>query len=292
MSRGARVVSSAWAVWLTFASVCAQSGVGNHDQLERAVKVDDKGFAQWAEHVPVKCPSCAGAGKTKCATCADFDAAAANCPDCKRGKDRMAVCRACAGTGSMPDPLEKARCPTCVGAAFLLCTVCAGAGQIEADEGEKPSACPCCHGQGGFPCGACNGDRLVALASLKPSLREGDAPNLAVAIAATEKCLADVAGFAPVRANTRKSVKALVKAVDGAQRFHPALKRMPKVIEDYMGKIFAGEDFEDHEDDELAALEMLKANAMQYLAHQKRMLELAHERAKANAKLAAERKGK
>ncbi len=292
MSRVTRFVWFALVALIFGELALAQFGPGNADKFERATKVDGKGMVQWAELVPAKCPSCTGTGKTKCTTCADFEDPSPICPDCKRNKDQQAVCRACAGTGSVPDPLEKALCPTCLGAAFLLCTLCNGAGKIQVDEDKKWSDCPGCRGQGGIKCGACNGDRLVALAALKPSLRDADAASLADAIAATEQSLKSLGAFVPTPANTRKSAKALVKALESAQRFHPALKRAPKVLEDYMGKIFAGEDFEDHETDEVAAMDLVKGNAVHYLTHQKRMLELALNRAKANARLAAENRAR
>jgi hypothetical protein len=292
MSRVSRILRFGLVALIVGELAFAQFGQGNADKFERVTKVDGKGMVQWAEHVPAKCPSCTGTGKTKCTTCADFEDPSSICPDCKRTKDQQAVCRACAGAGSVPDPLEKALCPTCLGAAFLLCTLCNGAGKIKVDDDKKWSDCPGCRGQGGFKCGTCNGDRLVALAALKPSLRDADAASLADAIAATEQSLKTLGAFVPAPANTRKSAKALAKALESAHRFHPALKRAPKVVEDYMGKIFMGEDFTDHETDEVAAMDLVKGNAVHYLTHQERMLELAHDRAKTNARLAAEGKGK
>jgi tryptophan 2,3-dioxygenase len=90
----------------------------------------------------------------------------------------------------------------------------------------------------------------------------------------------------------RKEIKAVVKALEAAQAYHPAMKRLPKAFEDYMGKLDAASQFMGQEEREVEAMKTTKQHAEYYLKHQKRMIELARVRAEANEKLAAENKGK
>lgn len=272
----------------------AQEGrrIFNPEKFERVTKTDDKGMVLWDAHKADKCPNCNGTGKTKCTTCERFGDDA-TCIECKRTKEREVVCRSCAGTGAFPDPLEKVLCPSCDAATFLLCTVCGGGSRLKVGGAKEWSACPACRAAGGFKCVTCNGTRLVEPAVLKPSLKEANVAALDKAIAATDLALKDIGAFTPAGGDkARKEVKALAKAMETAGGTFPALKRMAKGSEDYMGKIFGGANFQGHEEHEAEAMTMQKEGALHYLKHQKRMLELAKKRAEANAKVAAEQKGK
>jgi DnaJ-class molecular chaperone len=263
------------------------------EKIERATKADDKGVLQWEAWAEPKCPNCNGTGKMKCPTCARFADDAKTCPECKRNKEREAVCRTCAGTGKLADPLEKVVCPACLGAAFLLCMVCHGGGQLKVDKAKQWSDCPGCRGEGGFKCVVCNGTRMVEVAAVKPSLKDGTPANLEKALAATDQALKELAAFTPSGGEkARKEVKALCKTLDTAGAVHPSLKRLPKFLEDYMGKIYGGAQFQGHEEHEAQAMGQVQTNCEYYLKHQKRMMELAQKRAEANAKLAADQKGK
>lgn len=287
-------------VRFVFAFACLFAALPAQDELryvipekfERATKTDDKGLVQWDEHQQVKCVSCSGTGKTKCTTCVRFADDATICVECKRNKEREVVCRPCAGLGYFPDPLEKVLCAGCLGASFLLCTVCSGGGQVRVGEDKRYSACPSCRGEGGFKCGICNGARTCEVAGVKPSLKEASSANLAKAIATTDQALAGLASFTPTGANSRKEVKELVKQLQIAQALYGPMKKAPKVLEDYMGKIYGGANFKGHEEDEVQAMGTFKANAEYYLKHQKRMMELAKKRAEANEKVQAENKAK
>jgi hypothetical protein len=70
------------------------------------------------------------------------------------------------------------------------------------------------------------------------------------------------------------------------------LKRLVKPVEDFMGKIYAGRTWQGWEEKEAETMGMIRERAQYYLKHQKRMLELVHKRAEANAKVAAEQKAK
>lgn len=289
-----------WSLWFALLWCLVPAARGQEglkyfhpEKYERATKTDDKGLIQWDAHKAEKCPTCAGTGKAKCTTCERFDDDATNCPECKRTKEREVVCRACAGTGSMPDPLDKVLCSGCMGASFLLCVICAGGGRLKIDKAKNWSDCPGCRGAGAFKCGVCNGTRLVEAAALKPSLREAGTAALAKALAAADQGLKDLATFAPVGGDkARKEVKALAKIFETAGAFFPSLKRAPKVLEDYMGKTYSGSNFQGHEEHEAQAMNMVKGSAEYFLKHQKRMLDLAHKRAEANEKLLASQKGK
>ena len=120
------------------------------EKFERATKTDDKGMEQWAEHAKLECATCSGTGKTKCPTCERFADDATHCIECKRSKEREVPCRACGGTGSVPDPLEKVLCPGCRGAGFLPCMVCKGGGRPKVGEAKQWSAGPARRGEGGY----------------------------------------------------------------------------------------------------------------------------------------------
>jgi hypothetical protein len=276
------------------AALRAQEGISyfHPEKFERATKADDKGLLQWDKHAELKCPTCKGSGKAKCTTCVRFFEDAPKCIECKRHKEREVVCRPCAGTGTMPDPLEKVLCSGCMGASFLLCDLCGGGGRIKITE-TKWADCPCCKGEGGYKCGVCNGTRLVETAAVKPALKDANVAALAKALAATDASQKAIEAFTPKGgADIRKDVKAFGKLMETAGAVHPSLKRSAKVLEEYMNRVYAGSQYQGHEEKEVNALNRLKGGADYYLKHQRRMLDLAHKRAEANAKLAAEQKGK
>ncbi len=269
----------------------AQQKILTPEKIERATVVDDKGLTQWAEWAAPECPNCTGKGKVKCTTCERFPEDVTVCLDCGRKAEHEATCRMCAGTGKLADPLDKVACPGCLGAAFLVCVTCGGAGGMKVDGAKNATDCPACRGVGGFPCGVCHGDRLVEVAALKPSLKDGKPKDLQKALAATEAALKLLGEFEPVGGDkARKEMKALVKVYETAQSVYPPLKRLGKPAEDYLGKIYAGRSFQGSAEKEAQAMKLLEGAAENYLKHQKRMLELVQKRAEANAKIAEEPK--
>jgi hypothetical protein len=281
--------------WLFAAALGAQQKVLIPDQIERATTTDDKGVVQWAEWKAEKCPGCTGAGKVKCGTCERFPEDFKNCPDCEVGdkQTKETVCRMCAGVGDLPDPLLKVGCPGCLGAAFLICTVCNGLGGSRVDGAKQVTTCPGCRGDGGFKCGVCSGNRLVEPAGLKPAMKDAAVKDLTKAMAAADQALKELAAFRPMGGEqSRKEAKAMVKTLDAAGASFPPVKRLVKVFDDYMGRIYGGKVYKAAAENEAASMNMIKASTEYYLKHQKRMLELAHKRAEANAKAAADTKGK
>lgn len=282
-------------VAFVFAAVpaVAQNRVLNPEKIERATVVGEDGLQRWAEWKAIRCPNCEGKKKVKCPTCERFSDDATTCVECQRNEKKEADCRMCAGAGELPDPLDKVACPGCRGASFLVCTVCSGGGRLKIGDAKKFGDCVGCRGAGGWKCGACNGARMVEPAALKPSLKEAPAKDLAKAAAVTESALKELAAVTPAGGDkARKDVKALVKAFEVAGAVHPAMKRLGKPFEDYMGKIYAGKQFQGSAENEAATMAMVKDAAEAYLKHQKRMLELAQKRAEANAKVASEQKPK
>ena len=262
------------------------------EKFERATKADDAGLQQWAEMQEVKCPTCSGTGKLKCMKFARFFDDAPTCSECKRNKERMAVCRACAGLGHFADPLEKALCPACQGMGFLECGLCSGGGRIKGD-GDRWSTCPACRGDGGWKCGGCNGERLVEVAQLKPSLKDANEAALTKALATTNEALAALQKFTPADfPNSRKAVKDLQKQLKIAQGIYPPLKGTSKALEDAMNKTYGGTQYQNQGEREGAILGTVKNSAEFYLKHQKHMMELCQKRLEANAKVEAENKGK
>lgn len=275
------------------AAAAAQNRVLIPEKIERATVAADDGMQRWAEWKPGKCPNCEGKKKVKCGTCERFAEDATNCIECKRNEKKEADCRMCVGTGELADPLDKVSCPGCLGAGFFLCTICSGGGRLRIGDAKKFGDCVGCRGAGGWKCGACNGARLVEPAALKPSLREAAPKDLAKAATVTDAALKELEAVTPTGGDkARKEVKALVKAFDAAGAVHPAMKRLGKPFEDYMGKIYAGKQFQGSAENEAETMSAVKASAEYYLKHQKRMLELAQKRAEANAKVAGEQKAK
>ncbi|MBL9078312.1 MAG: hypothetical protein JNL08_12455 [Planctomycetes bacterium] len=259
------------------------------EKFERATKADDNGVLQWAEHEQVKCPTCSGTGKFKCPTCERFFDDAPHCIECKRTKE--AVCRACAGAGHFADPLEKVLCPGCQGAGFLLCGLCNGGGRIKGEgSGDRWSTCPACRGDGGWKCGCCAGNRLVDSVPLKPSLKEANVAALDKAIATTDQVLVALQKWSPAEhKSSRKAVKELLKELKVAEAVYPAMKKLPKTLEDAMSKTAAGAQYQKQEEREGEIMGGVKNSAEYFLKHQKRMMELAKKRQEANAKLAEEK---
>jgi hypothetical protein len=263
------------------------------ERIERETVKDDAGYLQWAEYKPIKCQSCAGTGKTPCTTCERFPEDDPKCIECKRNKEREAVCRVCAGAGTFPDPLEKVICPECFGAGFALCTLCMGDGRIKTPSaGDRFITCSMCRGEGGWKCGVCGGARVVETASLKPSLKDANAATLTKALAATEPILTAIGAFTPTGKNTRKEAKELAKILEKGKDLFPPIKRAPKAMEEWLGKVYGGSNYQGFEEREAGVLNQFKSHTEYYLKHQKRMMELALKRAEANEKLAAESKGK
>ena len=178
--------------------------------------------------------------------------------------------------------------------AFFPCTTCGGRGGSKVEgSGDKVMACPSCKGDGGFKCTVCDGKRLVESVQVKPPLK--DNTNLAMLQKARDQIdatLKDLGGFEPDGKNTRKDVKDIQKRVGGAPPTMTPLKKWPKALDDVMGKIYGGSTYMGHEEREAETLKIWKSNTEYYLKHQKRMIELAHKRAEANAKVQAEQKGK
>jgi hypothetical protein len=72
----------------------------------------------------------------------------------------------------------------------------------------------------------------------------------------------------------------------------PPLKRSGKALEDYMKNLWAGSQYEGHEDREAEALRQWKSNHEYYLKFEKRLLDLCIARAEANEKVLGDKKGK
>lgn len=281
----AHVLSLLAFVFVFAAPAAAQDGQKRFipEKFERQTKVDDNAVTQWVEWAELKCPNCSGTGKVKCKVCERFADDATNCPDCQRKEGHEAVCRVCAGKGSIPDPLQKSPCPGCLGAGFLLCMVCGGGGQLKVDKAKRWSPCPACRGPGAYKCGVCNGDRFVESATLKPSLADANAATLQKAMAATDQALKELEAFTPAGGDkARKEVKAFNKILEGVQNYFAPIRKEPKVFEDFLSKTYAGSGFQGHEEHEANAMNMVKANTEYFLKLNRRMMELALKRAEAN----------
>lgn len=268
----------------------AQTKYPDPEKWERATTTDEQGLQQWAPFKGEKCANCDGAGTAKCVHCQAF-ADNKKCPECQMKK--TAPCRACAGKGTLYDPLEKVHCPGCMGSGLNKCQTCDGRGiQKHQGSGEKVFDCVACKGEGAYKCTICNGARLVEVAMVKPSVKEAGAAPLQKARDAVEACLKGVQGFEPGK-DARKDMKAWEKAITPAAiAALPPLKRGGKALDDYMKYVFMGSQFVGHEDKEANALREWKTSHEYYLKFQKRLLDVCLARAQANEKTLAEKKGK
>lgn len=255
------------------------------ERIERATEEGEDGRLRWAKWPAPDCGSCKGTGKSVCATCARFSKEAKDCPECGRKDPKhLAACRACAGKGKIADPLDEVPCAGCMGSGMFLCTVCGGGGQLKVGAAKRWSKCPACRGAGKFDCGGCAGERVMSSLVLKPSLRDAELDKLQKAMKSVDASIDLFGKFTPSGGTkARKSIKELGKAYDALKKIHPAWKGMSKATKNYMGKIFAGAQFQGHEENEANTMNLLKSNAEYYLKHQKRMLELAIKRAELNA---------
>lgn len=269
------------------AELSAQGPRLKHPQkTERVTAPDENGLHQWVEWKGQKCPLCKGVGKSKCVTCERFSKDAKDCPECQR-KDKaklLTTCRICIGEGALPDPLKVVPCAGCVGAGTWVCTVCSGSGKLKVGSAKRWSSCPACRGKGGFTCTGCKGKRAMGPLQTKPPLSEAPPEKILKTMQSIDKTIALFAAFQPVGGTkARKGVKSLTVAFDSFKKVNPAFKALGKQSKAYMGKIFAGANFQGHEENEANTMKMIKENAEYYLKHQKRMLELALKRAELNA---------
>ena len=255
------------------------------EKIERTTQADDDGVEQWTEWKGVKGPSCKGTGKSVCVTCARFPKDAKDCPECGRKDDKLlATCRVCIGTGELPDPLISVPCAGCMGSGVWVCTVCGGSAKIKVGAAKRWSKCPACRGAGGFPCRGCKGKRVMSGLQLKPTILVAGPDKLKKTIKGLERTAQLFAKFTPIGGTkARKAVKELTAAFDSAKKMNPAFKDLGKQAKDYMGKIFAGANFQGHEENEQNTMTRIKTHAEYYLKHQARILDLALKRAEHNA---------
>jgi hypothetical protein len=255
------------------------------EKIERAAVADDKGILQWVEWSAGNCKTCKGSKVTDCVHCSEVGDNA-KCLECNMKK--KAPCRSCGGLGSLPDPLKQVHCPGCMGAGMMPCTVCGGRGGNKVQGGGKDQHdCVACKGDAGFACTICSGARMVDCAKLAPSLAEAPLEALKRAQGDVEASLRGLAAFRTGGKNTRKELKEYGKGLKPGTSSMPMLKKFVSGFDAYMERIIKGELWVGHEEREGAAMEWMKKNTEYYLKVQKRMLELAIQRAEQNAKAKA-----
>lgn len=121
---------------------------------------------------------------------------------------------------------------------------------------------------------------------LKPTILEAEPDKLKKTIKGLTRTTELFAKFTPIGGTkARKAVKELVAAFDSAKKMNPAFKDLAKQAKSYMSKIFAGANFQGHEENEQNTMTRIKSHAEYYLKHQTRMLELALKRAEHNAEM-------
>lgn len=235
------------------------------------------------------CETCKGSGKTGCSACERIDDNK-GCVDCQGS--RQTACRVCGGKGQYADPLEKIVCPSCMGGGQLVCVMCGGGGVIKTQGGGKQGeTCMVCRGDKAFKCPTCGGARLIEAPALKPSLKEAPAPALHKAHDQIEEALKALAAFDPGK-DARKAGKNLAKLIDPLGNLSPSLRKSGKGLEDMLGKVAAGAQFQGQGEREGHILDSFRRGHEYYLKSARRMLELCIARAEANDKTLAEKKEK
>jgi hypothetical protein len=268
-------------------------------KIPRETVKDEDGMLQWAKYdvkdKKHRCPTCTGEGKAECQLCLRIEKFADRdtCPECDnppsldRDKPNFGTCRTCAGEGHLPDILEQSPCPSCVGAAVIPCPRCVGIGGFPQDGSDDLIKCTVCKGEGVFRCSTCRGKRLVETARLKPSLAEADLEDLEEAMEAlveTEEVLKELVS----NADGRKDAKTWAgKEWRIAFRTFPVLKLATKNAAELSKDHASGPQAQGQAQMAQDAFDRYKAGIDLYLQYQRRALELAVERQKANAAVEA-----
>lgn len=282
-------------LWISSAvSLAAQGGKGEFlvpipEKIERPTEKDAQGLLQFVAYKPERCINCKGRQVMVCQHCARFDPGDCDsCAECKNTKE--AKCRICAGTGEMPDILQRAPCPSCFGAAVTRCFVCGGRGKFPVKGGgKKPEECGCCKGTGAFACETCNGKRFVELPALKPSLLDAKSADIKKAIEAIDAVAAEAKRF-QTTGDGRKDGKAFEKVSGLGGKYLPVMKRVQKHFESVSKEQTKGSGWTAYREMVDAQVDATKQSLDYYLKHQKRVLELCLARAEHNEPLAAPKK--
>ncbi len=272
----------------------AQKGKGEFlvpipDKIERDTEKDAQGLLQFVAHKADKCVNCKGRQVMVCQHCDRFDAGDCDsCPECKNTKE--AKCRICAGSGEMPDILQRAPCPTCFGAAMTVCYVCNGRGKFPVKGGGKrPQECGCCKGVGAYACAPCAGKRFVDLPLLKPSLLEAKVADLKKAIEAIDAVAEQVKEFEST-GDGRKDGKAIDKVSAAGGKLLPVMQRVGKHFASVSKDQTKGAVWVAYKEMVHNQWDATKHALDYYLKHQKHVLELCLARAEHNEPLTAAKK--
>lgn len=259
------------------------------DKLERETKADEQGLLQFVAHKAERCVNCKGRQVMVCVHCERFDPGdCEQCPECKNSTE--ATCRICAGSGEMPDILERAPCPTCFGAGLTRCFVCNGRGKFPvAGGGDRKQKCGCCDGSGSYACDTCDGKRYVDLPPLKPSVVEASAKDLERVLAALAAVAAELEKFAST-GDGRKDAKAFAKVTSAGGRYLPVMKLAQKHFENAAKKQAKGAVWTHYKESVANDVATTKQAMTYYLAHQQRVLALCLARAKHNEEVMAKKK--
>lgn len=260
-------------------------------KLERPTQTDAEGLLQFAPHQKERCVNCKGRQVMTCLHCARFDPGdCESCPECKNTTE--ATCRICAGTGEMPDILQRAPCPTCFGAALTPCFVCGGKGKFPvAGGGDRKQKCGCCDGKGAYPCSTCDGKRHVDLPVRKPTVTEAKAADLEKAIAALGAVAKELEEFAST-GDGRKDAKAFAKVAAAGGRHLPAMKAVQKHFDEVSKRQAKGAVWTHYADAVKSQADSCKQALAYYLEHQQRVLQLCLARAVHNEEVLAAKKKK
>lgn len=261
------------------------------EKLERPTEPDAQGLLQWAAPKAERCVNCKGRQVMTCLHCERFEEGDSDaCPECKNTKE--AKCRICAGTGEMPDILQRAPCPTCFGAAITPCYICGGRGKMPVSGGgDRPQKCGCCGGVGAYACETCGGKRWVELPALKPTAQEASAADVKKALAALA-AVADAAVKFSSTGDGRKDAKAWEEVTAAGGKLLPVMKRVQKHFDAVAKKQAKGAVWTAYKE---MVTNQAKASVQAldyYLKHQKRVLELCLARAEHNETVLAQQKKK
>lgn len=251
------------------------------------VVTDDAGLQQWKPYEQTACTGCKGRPEVECAFCARGKPE--NCPECEG--DKKSHCRECQGSGKSFDPLVMMPCPGCSGARVVPCAVCGARGGMKINgSGDRINECKSCNGHRGHDCAVCKGKGLVPTVKPTKPIAVAELKHLKAALAAIEKTRTNIEEARP-KMQLNKLIKSYEAALKPVKKILPAAKSMAKFYKSILkDEEKGGGGFTAWEGNLNEIVRVWNERALWALDYSKELLEIAVQRAEANAAVEAAQK--